>query len=79
MWHTAAASSRFAKSNRWGDFWSASAAWLISGEEFFNASWVDMLKIKASFGEQGNDAVGNYKAYEDQYEVSTPMAILISS
>ncbi len=64
------ASSRFAEDHKWGDFWSASAAWLISGEDFFNVAWVDMLKVKASFGEQGNDAVGNYKAYEDQYEVS---------
>lgn len=64
-------SSRFSKDNRWGDFWSASAAWLISKEDFMeDAKWVDMLKIKASYGEQGNDNIGNYYAYEDQYKMS---------
>lgn len=34
------------------------------------AAWVDMLKVKASYGEQGNDGVGNDYAYVDQYSVS---------
>ena len=55
------ASSRFHKDNRWGDFWSASLAWDISKEEFFNAKWVNLLKLKASYGEQGNDQIGNYR------------------
>lgn len=64
------ASSRFSSDNRWGDFWSASAAWMISDENFMTISWIDMLKIKASLGQQGNDAIGNYYAYTDQYTVS---------
>nr|WP_321407919.1 TonB-dependent receptor [uncultured Carboxylicivirga sp.] len=65
------ASSRFHPDNRWGNFYSASGAWLISNESFMNSvSWVNMLKLKASYGEQGNDAIGNYYAYMDQYEVS---------
>ncbi len=55
------ASSRFHPDHRWGNFWSASAAWLISEESFMeSASWIDMLKIKASFGSQGNDNIGNF-------------------
>lgn len=55
------ASSRFHKDNRWGDFWSAGIAWVISKENFFKAKWVDLLKFKASYGEQGNDQIGNYR------------------
>lgn len=55
------ASSRFAPDHRWGNFWSAGAAWLISKEKFMeSATWIDMLKIKASYGEQGNDNIGNW-------------------
>lgn len=64
------ASSRFAKENRWGNFWSAGAAWLINKEEFFNASWVDELKLKLSIGQQGNDNVGDF-AYVNTYSLST--------
>ena len=55
------ASSRFHPDHRWGNFWSLSGAWLISKESFFNVSWVDELKLKASYGEQGNDGIGNYR------------------
>ena len=65
------ASSRFHPDNRWGNFWSASAAWLINQESFMQEiDWVNMLKLKASYGQQGNDAIGNYYAYLDQYRVS---------
>ena len=65
------ASSRFAPDKRWGNFWSASAAWLISKEDFMSdLEWVNMLKLKASFGQQGNDAIGNYYAWMDQFAVS---------
>lgn len=63
------ASSRFAKSNRWGNFWSVGGAWLIDKEEFFNVSWVDQLKVKLSVGQQGNDNIGNW-AYTDLYTLS---------
>ena len=62
------ASSRFHPDNRWGNFWSASAAWVISKENWFSASWVDLLKIKASYGEQGNDQIGNYR-YISVYDI----------
>lgn len=56
-------SSRFmAGDNRWGVFPSFSAAWRISQEEFMsNISWIDNLKVRASWGSLGNNAVGNYE------------------
>lgn len=70
------ASSRFHPDKRWGNFWSASAAWVISRESFMeDVKWVDMLKLKASFGQQGNDALlrngyANYYPYLDQFTMS---------
>ncbi|MBQ3623785.1 MAG: TonB-dependent receptor [Prevotella sp.] len=65
------ASSYFAKENRWGDFWSVGAAWIISKESFMEStkSWLDMLKLKVSIGQQGNDNIGNW-AYIDLYSLS---------
>ena len=60
------ASSRFHPDHRWGNFWSVGAAWLINREKWFNAPFVDMLKVKASYGSQGNDAIGAYR-YADTY------------
>lgn len=63
------ASSRFAPDYRWGMFWSLGAAWLLNKETWFNASWVDEFKLKASFGVQGNDNIGDYN-YTDLYTIS---------
>ena len=62
------ASSRFHPDHRWGNFWSFGGAWIISKEKWFNAPWVDELKFKASYGEQGNDNIGNY-LYTDTYSI----------
>lgn len=62
------ASSRFHPDHRWGNFWSLGGAWIISKEEWFQAPWVDLLKLKASYGEQGNDNIGNYR-YTNNYTV----------
>lgn len=63
------ASSRFHKDRRWGDFWSAGAGWVINHEPWFKAYWVDLLKLKASIGSQGNDGIPDY-LYVDTYEIS---------
>lgn len=55
------ASSMFDPDHRWGNFWSASAGWNISKEKWFTADWVDELKFKASYGENGNDNVAAYR------------------
>lgn len=64
------ASSRFHPDHRWGNFWSLGAGWLINKEPWFNASWIDMLKLKASIGSQGNDNIGNYR-YLDTYTIES--------
>ena len=67
------ASSRFHPDHRWGNFWSLGAAWIINRESWFNASWVNMLKVKASYGSQGNDNLGSraesYYRYTDYREI----------
>lgn len=64
------ASSYFHPDHRWGNFWSVGAAWLINKESFMaNASWIDLLKLKFSIGQQGNDGIGSF-AYVDMYSLS---------
>jgi len=64
-------SSRFHPDSRWGNFGSIGGAWLISKENFMSSvNWVDLLKLKASYGSVGNDNIGNYYAYLDQFNVS---------
>ena len=47
-------SSRLGSNNRWGTFWSASAAWRISQESFLSTvKWIDDLKLRASYGTNG--------------------------
>ena len=61
-------SSRFAPGHRWGNFGSVGAAWLISEENFMSGYyWVDMLKIKASYGVQGNDNLYPSSGYARRY------------
>lgn len=62
------ASSRFAEGNRWGNFGSIGAAWLISNEPFMQeAYWISMLKLKASWGVQGNDDLYPNASYARKY------------
>ena len=66
------ASSRFAKDHRWGNFWSAGAAWIITKEDFMNETrnWLDYLKLKFSIGQQGNDNISSSYAWTDMYNLS---------
>ncbi len=65
------ATSRFHPDYRWGNFWSVGAAWVLSNEKFLdNASWINMLKVKASYGTTGNDQIGDFR-YVDTYEVKS--------
>ncbi len=54
--------SRFPRKGRWGLFPSFSVGWRISEESFIkgNMNWIDNLKLRASWGELGNQNVGNY-------------------
>ena len=61
-------SSRFYKENRWGNFWSVGATWAISREEFMkNAGWIDNLRLRASYGQVGNDRSVGYYGYMSLY------------
>lgn len=64
--------SRIYKDNRWGVFPSFSGAWRVSEETFIkeNISWIDNLKIRASWGKLGNSEIGNYP-YQDVYSTTS--------
>jgi TonB-linked SusC/RagA family outer membrane protein len=67
-------SSRFAPGKQWGTFWSFSGAWDMANEEFMQdtKNYIDMLKVRASFGQNGNDLIrtGYINAYSDWYKMS---------
>ena len=55
------ASSKFASDNRVGLFPSMSAGWRMSEEGFMkNIKWIDNLKFRASYGQLGNNSIGDY-------------------
>lgn len=57
-------SSLFGSKNKWGLFWSASASWNVSNEKWFlGVKPVDLLKIRASYGLNGNNGIAAYRAY----------------
>ena len=58
-------SSLFGAKNKWGLFWSASASWNLTNEKWMSGtgSWLDLLKIRASYGVNGNNGINPYKAY----------------
>ena len=63
-------SSRFAKGHKWGVFPSFSAAWRISEEGFVkNLGFVDNLKLRASWGQTGNERIDAFM-YLPQYNTS---------
>jgi len=72
-------SSVFAPENRWGTFWSVGASWLLSEEKFLEkAKFIDLIKLKLSYGVQGNDELylpgsysRSYVPYMTLYSVST--------
>ena len=62
-------SSRFAPDKRWGWFPSVSAGWSISEEPFLKkaAGWLDMLKLRVSYGTLGNNATSTFYMYQPLY------------
>ena len=61
-------SSRFSKDNRWGFFPSFAAGWRFSEEPFFEPlkTWIDNVKLRASWGKLGNNNIGDYE-YQSLY------------
>jgi TonB-linked SusC/RagA family outer membrane protein len=82
-------SSRFSPESRWGTFFSAGASWSIIKEDFMkNINWVSDLRLKASYGEVGNnqilaDGSQSYYAFQAFYDLGwnngTEPGILASS
>ena len=67
-------SSNFARGKRWGYFPSVSAGWVMTNEGFMEStkSWLDFLKIRASWGQNGNCNISNFQylatiAFDDPY------------
>lgn len=61
-------SSRFSPENRWGKFYSFGLGWRISQEEFIKSvKWINDLKLRASYGEQGNENIGLFYQYKNYY------------
>jgi len=56
-------SSNFARGNRWGYFPSVSAGWVITNESFMEStkSWMDFLKLRGSWGQNGNASIDNFQ------------------
>lgn len=60
--------SRFAKDNRWGTFWSVGASWVISKEKFMqNLAWLDYAKLRAAYGSVGNCISASAYSYWSLY------------
>src|SRR5690606_30245253 len=56
-------SSKFGANNKWGNFPAASAAWMISDEEFMNdVDFVSSLKVRVGYGITGNQGIPNYQS-----------------
>lgn len=65
------ASSAFAPGNRWGTFGSIGVAWQMNKENFLkDEKWIDLLKLKVSYGSVGNDNLGSYYYWADRYTTS---------
>ena len=65
-------SSRFARKNRWGNFWSVGAGWNISSEAFMrDLTWIDELKLRGSHGQTGNDHLDSYFPYQTLYSIGS--------
>lgn len=64
--------SAFAENHKWAFFPSAAVAWHLGEENFIkdNASWVDMLKIRFSYGANGNNAISRYMSLDRLYSTN---------
>ncbi len=63
-------SSRFHPDNRWGDFYSMGASWNMKRESFMqDLDWLNFLKLRASYGEVGNNAGVSYYGHLALYTI----------
>ncbi len=62
-------STKFGPNNKWGYFPSGAIAWKIHNEDFFNSSFIEQLKLRVSYGQIGNQEIGN-KLSQSVYNVT---------
>ncbi|MDE5675978.1 MAG: SusC/RagA family TonB-linked outer membrane protein [Muribaculaceae bacterium] len=68
--------SRFAKKSRWGTFGSVGANWIFSNEAFMeDVKWLNNGKLRADWGQVGNDAGSSYYAYYSLFTADTNASI----
>ena len=67
--------SRFSPDNRWGYFPSVGLGWRVNEEKFLkDVKWLDNLKLRVSYGETGQQEIGNNYGYMPVYNLSNPGA-----
>ena len=83
-------SSIFTDGKRWGFFPSVSAGWVMTNEKFMQGtkSWLDFLKIRASWGQNGNNRINKYQylatialsgdAFDSGYKFSSDNAVSVA-
>lgn len=54
--------SQFGSDVRWANFGSIGVSWNVQNESFYNIPWMNILKIKASYGANGNSRLGSQEA-----------------
>lgn len=65
-------SSVFSTDSRWGNFYSVGASWRLDQESFIqNISFIDRLKLRASYGEVGNDNLGDFFLSQPRYSLTS--------
>ena len=65
-------SSVFSTDSRWGTFYSVGGSWYLSSEPFMdNVGFVDLLKIRASYGEVGNDDLNDFFLSQRRYGLTS--------
>ncbi|GGK59444.1 MULTISPECIES: SusC/RagA family TonB-linked outer membrane protein [Flavobacteriaceae] len=66
------ASSVFDEKSRWGNFYSVGASWRMDQEDFIrNISFIDQLKLRGSFGQVGNDDLGDFFLSQPRYGLTS--------
>ena len=66
------ASSVFSADSRWGTFYSVGASWRLDQEDFIqNISFIDNLKLRGSYGEVGNDDLGDFFLSQPRYGLTS--------
>jgi TonB-linked SusC/RagA family outer membrane protein len=63
-------SSRFYRDVRWGNFWSVGGAWRLDREDFIkDIAGINILMLRASYGETGNDGLDSYYPWHALYSI----------